>query len=140
MPALPAARRNIGVVVTDARTHWATTWIMSVTRAGLMEAYPNHTFQPRTGVTRVELAQVVIRVLSVLGALPARPARPVINDVPGDHLSYQAVAAAVATGVLPLLDGGLFRPARPVSGAEAIEVVGRLEKLAKRNRVSTRRS
>jgi tetratricopeptide (TPR) repeat protein len=139
-PAIPAARRNTGVVVTDARTHWAATWIMSVTRAGLMEAYPNHTFQPRTAVRRVDLAQVVLRVLTTLGALPARSARPAIADVPGDHLSYQAVAAAVATGVMPLLDGGMFRPARPVSGAEAIEVVGRLEKLANRNRVTEPRS
>ncbi len=40
-----APRRN-AVVITDTRGSWAIPWIMSVTRVGVMEVYPNHTFQP----------------------------------------------------------------------------------------------
>lgn len=132
VPALPADRRATGVVVTDSRAHWAATWIVSVTRLGLMDVFPNHTFQPRAAVKRIDLAQIVSRVVSVLGARPVRTSRPEIGDVPGNHLSYDAVAVAVATGVMPLLDGGMFRPSRPVTGAEAAEVVERLERLARR--------
>ena len=46
------------------------------------------------------------------------------------HLSYPAAAAAVAAGVMPLLEGGRFSVGRPVSGAEAVEAVGRLRALA----------
>lgn len=135
LPALPSQRQRAGVVVTDARSHWAATWILSVTRAGLMDVYPNHTFQPASVVRRVDLAAAVSRVLTAIGPDPARPARrQAIADMPADHLSYPAVSAAVSAGVLPLLEGGAFRPSRVVTGAEALDVVGRLEALAKRAR------
>ena len=45
------------------------------------------------------------------------------------HLDYPSVAAAVSTGVLSLSDGR-FQVSRQVTGAEAIEAVGRLQALA----------
>ena len=134
VPLLPAARRGTGVVVTDARAHWASTWILSVTRAALMDAYPNHTFQPHTVVRRVDLALVVSRVLALVPRQASRAPRLTIADVSADHLRYAAVAAAVGSGVMTLVDGNSFRPSRVVSGVEAAEVVGRLESLARRNR------
>ncbi len=137
VPLLPAPRRA-GVVVTDARGHWAATWIVAVTRGGLMDVFPNHTFQPRAAVRRVELAQVVSRVLGALPPSANRRAAQAIADVPAEHLSYPAISAAVGAGVIPLLDGNVFRPSRAVSGTEAVEVVGRLESLAKKSRKEPR--
>ena len=34
------------VVITDTRGHWAATYITQVARAGVVEAFENHTFQP----------------------------------------------------------------------------------------------
>jgi tetratricopeptide (TPR) repeat protein len=138
VPLLPA-RRGGGVVVTDARGHWAATWILAATRAGLMDVFANHTFQPKAAVRRVELAQVVSRVIAALPPSARRPP-PAIADVPAQHLSYPAISSAVGSGVIPLLDGGAFRPSRPVSGAEAVDVVGRLESLAKKSRGKEPRS
>jgi hypothetical protein len=45
-------------------------------------------------------------------------------------LNYGAVAQAVASGVMPLQNGG-FELLRPVTGPEALEIVSRLEALAK---------
>ena len=39
-------------LITDVRNNWAATWIMAVARAGVMEPFANHTFQPRTVVRR----------------------------------------------------------------------------------------
>jgi hypothetical protein len=123
-------------VVTDVRSHWASSWIMAVVRAGVMEPFPNHTFQARGLVRRLEMAQVVTRVLELIGDRhPARArewtqGRPLIGDLPPTHLGYPAAATVVSAGVMPLVDG-MFRPARPVSGAEAIDVVERLEVLAR---------
>ena len=47
--------RPNAVVITDTRGSWAVPWIMSVTRAGVMEVYPNHTFQPGAVVRRGDL-------------------------------------------------------------------------------------
>lgn len=125
------------VVVTDARRHWAAPWIMMAVRSGVMEPYANHAFMPRGAVRRLDLAGVVNRVLSIIAsrrpvlASQWRAARPRIVDLPPGHLGYPAASMAVAADVMPLLEGGTFRPARPVSGAEALDVVGRLEVLAR---------
>lgn len=124
-------------VVTDVRSHWAQPWITRVVRAGVMDTQPNYTFQPGARVRRGDLAQVVSRVLHLIAS--TRPgtaaawvgARQKIADVPPGHLSYPAVSAAVASGVMPLTEGGTFQLLRPVSGAEVLEVVRRLEALAK---------
>jgi hypothetical protein len=46
------------------------------------------------------------------------------------HLSYPAAAVAVASGVLPLRDGGRFQVADAVSGSEAVDAIARLRALA----------
>jgi tetratricopeptide (TPR) repeat protein len=134
VPLLPQTRRNAGVVVTDVRGHWAATWILSATRAGFMDAYPNHTFQPRGVVKRGDMAAAVNRVLGLLPAGAFRPSRPAIADVGVDHLSYPAIAAALASGVMPAVEGNYFRPSRAVTGEEAVTIIGRLEGLIKRTR------
>jgi tetratricopeptide (TPR) repeat protein len=125
------------VVVTDVRTHWARDWITDVVRAGIMDTQPNYTFQPNARVRRGDLAQTVARVLSLIAATKPAAAKAwqgtkqKIADVPPGHLSYPSVSAAVASGVMPLTDNGTFQLLRPVTGAEVVEVVTRLEALAK---------
>jgi hypothetical protein len=46
------------------------------------------------------------------------------------HLQYDAVVSVVATGVMPLADGGRFQVSNQVSGAEAVDVVDRVKALA----------
>jgi tetratricopeptide (TPR) repeat protein len=123
-------------VVTDVRGHWAQEWILPVVRAGVMDTQPNYTFQARASVRRGELAQTVSRVLNLIAArTPAaakawQAARQKIPDVPPGHLNFAAVSQAVASGVMPLNGNGTFELLRPVSGAELVDVVKRLEALA----------
>jgi tetratricopeptide (TPR) repeat protein len=134
---LKAAAREEGVVVTDVRSHWAAPWIMAVARAGVMEPYPNHAFAPRGVVRRLDLAQAASRVLGLIAARrPAQArawqaARPRIIDLPTGHLGYPAVAMVIGADVMPLADGAAFRPTQVVAGSEAIDVVTRLEVLAR---------
>jgi tetratricopeptide (TPR) repeat protein len=135
-PLLAATVPADARVATDVRTHWASAWIMTVIRAGVMEPFPNHTFQPRGVVRRLELAQVATRLLNLAAARQPglsgewAAARPRIADLPPTHLGYPAAATVVSAGVMTLADG-MFRPTRPVSGAEAVGVIGRLEELAR---------
>ena len=126
---------ELDLVMTDTQGHWATNWIVQVARAGIIDPFANHTFQPGTLITRSDLADAVSRVAAVMAV--SRPEirrrlteRPQIADMAAEHLSYPAVSAAIASGVMLLLDGGRFEVARPVSGAEAIDVVTRLRALA----------
>ena len=122
-------------VITDLRGHWARPWIVATLRAGVLEAYPNHTFQPGARVPRAELAQAVRRTLELLASQGDRRAdawqhaTPQFVDVPPVHPAYAAVAQATASGVLEA-PGGEFAPTRSVSGQEVLEAVSRLQRLA----------
>ena len=100
-----------------------------------MDIFANHTFQPRSVVRRSDLAQAVSRILALSGATPSRADRNrvSITDVGVSHLRYEDISAAVAAGVLTL-DGGNFRPSRPVTGQEAVDAIRRLEELAAQRR------
>jgi tetratricopeptide (TPR) repeat protein len=133
---LLAADGGTDALITDVRNHWAADWIMSVTRAGIMEPYANHAFQPRAIVRRSDFAQVVARLLARIAAQhPGRQnawesARLKFSDLPPTHLAYAAASAAVASGVMKAGADNAFQPARPLSGAEAIAAIERLEALA----------
>jgi tetratricopeptide (TPR) repeat protein len=123
------------VVATDLAGHWAAPWITQTARAGVMDPFENHTFQPRAPVRRGDLAAAVSRLVTMLAAdrpdLRARIAvRPAIADMQPGHLNYPAASVAVASGVLPLVDGGRFDVGRPVSGAEAVDAIDRIRALA----------
>ena len=131
----PAPRSN-AMVITDVRGNWAATWIMAVARAGVMEPFANHAFQPRTVVRRTDLAQAVARLLPRTAAQrPERikaweSARLKFSDLSSSHLAYPAASAAVASGVLTLVGESAFQPSRPVTGAEAGDAIAKLEALA----------
>jgi tetratricopeptide (TPR) repeat protein len=133
---LKRAPRRTSAVITDTRGSWASPWILLVARSGVMEVYPNHTFQPANGVRRVDLAQACSRVLSLIAAERPRlaeawrSARRKFPDVSPGHLAYPAASLAVEAGVMLPLDDGSFQLTRPVSGAEAAAAVKKLEELA----------
>jgi tetratricopeptide (TPR) repeat protein len=130
--------RTNAVVMTDTRGNWAAPWILSVARAGLMEVYPNHTFQPNAVVRRGDLAQASSSALALVAAGnprvagSIRDARGRFPDVPPGHLSYQAASVAVASGVMTSTADGTFQLARPITGAEAITAVGKIAALSGR--------
>jgi tetratricopeptide (TPR) repeat protein len=123
------------VVITDARNHWAADWIMAIASAGVMEAYENHTFQPRNAIQRSDLAQAVARMLKIIAVGQPQLLKDwqsraqKMGDVGVSNLHFADASLSVAAGILPLADGGLFQLSRPVSGAEAIDAVSRIERL-----------
>jgi len=136
LEALLARAQPRQVIITDLRGHWAQPWITPVVRAGIMDTGANYEFEPARLVRRNELANTVSRLITLIAA--AKPdlvkklvnSKVAINDVPSTHLSYPAVAVAVASGVMTLSNGN-FELLRGVSGAEAMDIVSRLEALAR---------
>ena len=136
-PLFKRMDRTTAVVITDARTSWASPWIMSVARAGVMEVYANHTFQPAAVVRRADLARAASNVLALiadekpaLGEQWRNAARRRFPDVSQGHLSYPSVSLVVEAGVMTPAEDGSFQLARPATGAEAVAAVKKLEDLA----------
>jgi tetratricopeptide (TPR) repeat protein len=117
------------VPLTDIRSDWAASWIVTVTRAGVMDAFANHAFQPRSLVRRSELAQVVNTLLAkVAEATPSQPhpwlaARLKFPDLAPGHVAYAAASAAVAAGAMKTGANNSFQPLAPVTGKEASNAV-----------------
>jgi tetratricopeptide (TPR) repeat protein len=134
-PLLTGARTVSAVVITDTRSHWASAYILAAARAGVMEVYPNHTFQPDAVVRRVDMARTVGKVLELvvkrrpqLAAAWRNPRRKFPDLAPG-HLSYPAAALAVEAAVMTTAADGSFQLTRPVTGAEAVAAVDKLVEL-----------
>lgn len=133
---LQGEARSDAALITDIRGHWAAAWITAVANAGVMEPFANHAFQPRTAANRVDLAQAVARLLARVEA--RRPgqmrtweaAGARFADLPTSHLAYSAASMAVAAGVMRTADVNTFQPSRPVTGAEALEAINRIEALS----------
>jgi hypothetical protein len=136
LESLVARARPRQSIITDIRGHWAQPWIGPVVRAGVMDTLANYEFEPGRQVRRAELATTVSRLLTLIAAMKPELAKKwqaasiAISDVAPTHLSYPAVSAAVASGVMPL-NGGNFELLRAVSGAEVMDIISRLEALAR---------
>ena len=134
------APRQTAAVITDTRGNWAAPWIIGVTRAGFMEVYSNHTFQPNTEVRRGDLAWAVSQILSAIATenprLGAswRNARRRFTDLPPGHLRHRAASIAVEAGVMQPLENDSFQLTRAVSGPEAVAAMDRLAQLAAQRR------
>jgi hypothetical protein len=139
VPALLQEAARGTVLITDSRRHWAQAAILLAARAGAIEVYPNHTFQPNAGMTRGEFAAVVTRVLNLVAtrtpaaALPWKDARLAFADVRPGHTLYVPISRAVASGVMRPLEGQTFGVSRPMTGADAVEAVERLTRLAEQS-------
>jgi tetratricopeptide (TPR) repeat protein len=135
-PLLQATRPRDPGVMTDIRGHWAETWILAVARAGVLDPFANHTFQPRTVVRRVDFAQATTRLLAKVEVVAPAQARAWANargrfaDIGTGHLAYPAASTAVAAGVMAAAPDGSFQPSRVVTGAEAVEAIERLRAMA----------
>ena len=133
---LSTVRRADAALITDVRNNWAATWIMAVARAGVMEPFANHAFQPRAVVRRVDLAQATARLLPAIAARnPAKAkgwetARLKFSDLAPGHLAYPAASIAVAAGVMSTGPANTFQPSRAVTGAEAVEAIAKVEELS----------
>jgi tetratricopeptide (TPR) repeat protein len=135
---LAPAPRRVLAVATDVRQHWAERWILAVTAAGVMEIQPNHTFQPAQAVRRDELA-AMLAVLVELALtdrskelLSLRAVRPRFADLPEVHLFYPPAALAVAARTMTIGEDARFNPTRPVSGADFVRAIARIQQIAGR--------
>jgi tetratricopeptide (TPR) repeat protein len=133
---LEASGQDEAVLITDTRAHWAYQWILVVAESGIMEVFPNHTFQPENIVDRGGLAQVVSQVLTLIASRDPvsgakwQAVREQFADINSQHLQYRAASMAVAAGVLSVLEGNRFGLTNTVTGLEALAAVEQLERLA----------
>jgi tetratricopeptide (TPR) repeat protein len=132
LESLNSFRSESEKIAVDIIQYWAQSYIQKVVNLGIMDVFPNRTFQPNQPLTRLELARAVSRILEILEISKGRKFSTVqinIPDIPPDQVFYPIVAKPIANGILSLDADGRFHPSRRVSGAEAVSVVNQLKKI-----------
>jgi tetratricopeptide (TPR) repeat protein len=124
------------VIIVDVFDHWAKNYIQKAVDTGMMEVFPNRTFQPSRMISKIELARVAARILEILEAnegkkIPITQSNDlIVEDVPNGNIYHAMVMKTLQAGVLSVDTDGRFHLNRPVSGAEAQSVVNRLQVLS----------
>ena len=119
LSAVPAA-----AAFHDTAGHWAEKTLSEWQDKGLIDGYGDGSFQPNGTVTRAEFAKLVNRTLGFTAESEIS-----FSDVTERDWFHAEVARAVAAGYAHG-SGGLFRPNRPVTRAEAAAMLARAAGLA----------
>jgi tetratricopeptide (TPR) repeat protein len=113
-------------IIIDISTSWASRYILDSASQGLLDVYPNHTFQPRKLITRAEMAETLHRLIRQLEQQGKRfiqqipPERIQVADVSPDNFYYRPIIMMISYDLMSFAPGRVFNPDQPVSGADAI--------------------
>ncbi|MFO7866128.1 MAG: tetratricopeptide repeat protein [Candidatus Aminicenantes bacterium] len=116
-------------ILIDISTSWATEFILQTTALGLLDIYPNHTFQPEKIVTRAQMAEILFRLVRYLKeqghtfVQQVSPQNIEIADVSSDNFYYHPIIMMISYDFMSLSRGQRFHPDRPVTGNEAIRLI-----------------
>jgi len=99
--------------------HWAKPQILSLATLGIIEGYPDNTFQPNRPISRGELATWVARAK---GLKAAKPEEDVFFDVPKEHWRAPYIKAVTDMGIMPALSKEMFGIDVNISRSDAVMV------------------
>lgn len=116
-------------IIIDISTSWASRFILQTASLGIMDVYPNHTFQPKKVITRAEMAEILFRFIehlkqkgySFIQQIP--PNRIQISDVSPNNYYYRPIILLISYDIMTLSQDRAFYPDRAVSGREATRLL-----------------
>lgn len=106
------------------RTNPNFVFINYLNMRGLLQGFPNGTFQPAAGLTRAEAAAVLVKA----AGLATAPAKAVFKDVRPQHWAAASITAAKDAGLITGYPDGTFRPEAKLTRAEGITLLLKLSK------------
>jgi tetratricopeptide (TPR) repeat protein len=119
-------RQQTPQIVTDIDTSWARTEIQNAVDVGLLDLFPNHTFEPAASMTRGDFATALARLSRLLG-LPPSSSPPISTpDVASTNPLYGEIQLVLGYGLMSLQDSGEFGVSDNLSGKEAVGAAERL--------------
>ena len=116
-------------ILVDISTSWASKFILMVTSAGLLDVFPNHTFQPKKVLSRAEMAEILSRLISHLERKGFRfiqtipPEKIEISDVPQDNYYHEPIIRMISYDIMGFYPDRTFRPDLSLSGQESLSLL-----------------
>lgn len=101
--------------------HWAAPFISRAAAEGVVVGYPDGSFRPKNNITRAEGLAMIARFAEVeKGYYTAE-----FPDVNYKYWASDIIAGAYKAGILKFLEGKNFEPKKPLTRAEAVEMIYR---------------
>lgn len=117
------APKEAEAVMPDTAEHWAKNYIAATVDKGLFIGYDNGNFEPEWGITRQEMAIVLVRLLDLedqLGKAPGVTYKDYTEIAPW---AYEYVALTTKLGIYEGYDDGFFRPKKIVTREELCAIL-----------------
>jgi tetratricopeptide (TPR) repeat protein len=120
-------------IATDVPdTHWARSFIGEALQTGIIEKYPDGSFQPDKKVNRAEFAKLIEHFMIKAYDDPGLETQFFGNvstfaDVLNTSPIFNSVMLVSSRGIMPGFDDGTFRPLDAVSGAESLNIIRNLK-------------
>ncbi|MBP2025631.1 S-layer homology domain-containing protein [Peptoniphilus stercorisuis] len=102
---------------SDANYEWYSEAINFVVAKGLINGYPNGTFNPNGKITRAEFTQMISKYLTTNGTKQIN-----FNDVSG-HWAQPAINKVASGGIIDGYTDGSFKPNKEITRAEASKIL-----------------
>jgi tetratricopeptide (TPR) repeat protein len=117
-------------IITDTQNSWARSEIQVSVGTGLLQAFPNHTFQPEAQVTRGLFALSMSRLIRLVGLSPTPAPVVPLRDVSSNDALFGDVQLVLSSDLVSVDDSGSFNAAGAVSGEQAVRAIERLLRLS----------
>jgi len=120
-------------IATDVPdTHWARSFIGEALETGIIEKYPDGSFQPDKKVNRAEFAKLIEHFMVKAYDDQGLETQFFGNvstfaDVLNTSPIFNSVMLVSSRGIMPGFDDGTFRPLDAVSGAESLNIIRNLK-------------
>ena len=98
---------------------WYNTAVSTMTKAGIVDGYPDGTFRPDAPITRAEMAKII----SLFAKLDKSESR--FSDIAG-HWAEAYIRLAAGNGWITGYPDGTFGPQRDITRAETMTLVNRV--------------
>jgi hypothetical protein len=105
-----------------ADNHWAASPVSKLATAGLIEGYPNGSFQPERALSRAELSTLLMK--SRGAELPIVTGK-VFKDLPASHWAARYVKGAMDLGLVQGYPDKTFKPNNKINRTEGVVVLTR---------------
>jgi len=109
--------------------HWYNNAVSVMFEMGIVNGYPDGTFNPNGAITRGELAAIAARFARAMGTMGANSVS--FSDIAG-HWAENDIMHAALIGWVNGYPDGTYRPDQPITRAECMTLVNRmLERIPK---------
>lgn len=102
-------------------THWALEPIALISTLGIIQGYPDYSYNPHNGITRAELTKLLIETLD----LPISTPEAIFSDVALNHWAAPHITTAFEKKIIEGYPDNTFKPKGTLTRAEAIAIIVR---------------